>query len=101
VPREENSREREQREKSHGLYGVLEEAAHWFQTQLRRHPEKDRAVDYLRGRGLSGEVARDFALGYAPPGWDNLLKALGGAEDKRKLLLDAGMLIERPEENRL
>jgi DNA primase len=32
-------------------------------------------VDYLKGRGLSGVIARDFGLGFAPPGWDNLLKA--------------------------
>src|SRR5690606_10885139 len=55
------------------------------------------AVDYLKSRGLSGEIARDFALGYAPPGWDNLLKGFGGDEQRRGLLLEAGLLVENPD----
>src|SRR5690606_32279186 len=50
--------------------------------------------------GLSGEVARDFALGYAPPGWDNLLKALSNTPDHQAKLLEAGLLIENPNNQR-
>lgn len=75
------------------LYEVLLKADRDYQEQLRRHALRARAVDYLRSRGLTGEIARRFSLGYAPPGWDHLLGALGGDGDKNRLLIDAGLLI--------
>ncbi len=77
------------------LYPLLEQAAALFRQQLREHPQARRAVDYLRGRGLSGEVAARFGLGFAPPGWDFLLKQLGQHPDARTLLERAGLVIER------
>tara|TARA_R100000005_G_scaffold91531_1_gene63943 strand:- start:2928 stop:4775 length:1848 start_codon:yes stop_codon:yes gene_type:complete len=76
------------------LYALLEQAARYYQKQLRSHPEAHRAVDYLKRRGLTGEIAKRFDLGFAPPGWDNLLQALGASEEQRKLLLEAGMLVQ-------
>ena len=76
------------------LYALLESAARFYQHALRTHPSAGRAVDYLKGRGLSGEIARNFGLGFAPPGWDNLLKALGEGEEARQQLLDTGMLVK-------
>ncbi len=75
------------------LLSLLEEAAVFYQRALRGHPAAERAVDYLRGRGLSGEIARDFGLGFAPPGWDNLLKALGTDEPRRDRLLATGLVV--------
>ncbi|HSS62851.1 MAG TPA: DNA primase [Gammaproteobacteria bacterium] len=77
------------------LYEVLERASRFFQRQLRVHPEKSRAVDYLKSRGLSGEIAAEFMLGFAPPGWDNLIEALGGTAEELKLLARAGLVIQR------
>ena len=74
-----------------GLYDVLEKAAQAYQGWLRQHPQRDRAVDYLRQRGVSGEIARRFGIGFAPPGWDNLLKALGEPERLKR----AGLVVER------
>ena len=54
-------------------------------------------MEYLKGRGLSGVIARDFGLGFAPPGWDNLMKHLGGDALQQKALIDAGLLIENAE----
>jgi DNA primase len=79
------------------LYEVLEEASRFFQRQLRAHPQRSRAVDYLKSRGLSGEIAAEFKLGFAPPGWDNLAQALGGTADRLKLLMRAGLIIQRSE----
>ncbi|MFB4205539.1 DNA primase [wastewater metagenome] len=73
------------------LYRVLERAGECYRRWLRRHPDRDRAVDYLRRRGLSGEIAARYALGFAPPGWDNLLRELG----ERDNLARAGLLVER------
>jgi DNA primase len=100
VPREESTVAHNAREKNLELLEVLQESARWYQTQLRNHPDKGRAVDYLKSRGLSGEIARDFALGYAPPGWNNLMDAVGTDESKKKALLNAGMLIENTDNNK-
>ncbi len=77
-----------------GLYPVLEDAAAWFRRQLREHARGPIAVAYLKERGLDGETAAAFALGYAPPGWDGLLQALGGRHDPERLLA-AGLIIRR------
>ena len=77
------------------LYDTLEKAARFFAQQLRQHPQAPRAVDYLRGRGVSGEVAAGFGLGYAPAGWDNLLRTLGGDDSAVRLLRGAGLITEQ------
>jgi DNA primase len=77
------------------LYEMLDRAASYFSQQLRQHPQAPQAVDYLRGRGLSGEIAAGFRIGYAPPGWDNLLQALGDDENRIRLLRDTGLITEQ------
>ena len=77
------------------LFEILDRAANYFSQQLRQHPQAPQAVDYLRSRGLSGEIAAGFRIGYAPPGWDNLLQALGGDDNKVRLLRDAGLITEQ------
>ena len=62
-----------------GLYDMLQRVQSFMLNNLRHHPE---AVEYLKGRGLSGEVCRDFDIGYAPAGWDGLIKQLGADEPK-------------------
>ena len=89
VPREENN---QTSGKSQGelqpLFDALTKASTYFQQQLTKHPT---AIDYLKQRGLTGEIARDFLLGYAPDGWDNLLKTLSPGIDQPRLL-EAGLL---------
>ena len=97
IPREDSGRGAGQpsAESTHRpLYALLERAARFYQHALRTHTQAGRAVDYLKGRGLSGEVARSFGLGFAPPGWDNLLQALGDGDQQRQQLLDTGMLVK-------
>ncbi|MBQ2697665.1 MAG: DNA primase, partial [Clostridia bacterium] len=68
--------DRESRERAAQRADVLEmntEAARWFHAQLRANPA---AVRYLSGRGLTEKTILHFGLGYAPEGWDNLLKHL-------------------------
>jgi len=100
VPREASAFQ-EQPQQKKNIYTILEKAAAYYQQQLKEHPQKQRAVDYLKARGLSGEIARDFDIGYAPPGWDNLLNHLGQSDEDRQLLIDGGMLIEKEGENKL
>jgi DNA primase len=77
------------------LYELLELAIQFYQRQLREHPQAARAVDYLKGRGVTGEVAARFELGYAPPGWDSVLAELGKSEQARERLSKAGMIVQR------
>jgi len=76
------------------LFALLEQVSLFYQQQLRTHPQARRAVDYLKSRGLTGEIAKQFHLGFAPPGWDNLQNALGAGGAQRDLLLSAGMLVK-------
>ncbi|MCC5811285.1 MAG: DNA primase [Ectothiorhodospiraceae bacterium] len=91
VPREARQ---DQTPQTRGLHEVLSAAERTYRKWLRTHPDRERAVDYLRKRGLSGEIAARFGIGFAPPGWDNLLKAIGKPEN-RSQLLQAGMLAEK------
>ena len=76
-------------------YALLERVAGYYQEQLRAHPEAGRAVEYLKQRGLTGEIAARFAIGYAPPGWENLATALAADNTVNKQLLELGLTIER------
>ena len=73
------------------LYDVLESASTFYQNQLKSSPE---AIDYLKKRGLSGEISRYFEIGYAPPGWDRLSKDLATDDHRKSLLKRGGMLSE-------
>jgi DNA primase len=75
------------------LYEAMEKATRLYESLLRTHPTRGRVVDYLKHRGLSGEIARDFRLGFAPEGWDNLMATLSSEEDVEHALT-AGLLIE-------
>ena len=82
------------------LYSILTEADRFFRQQLRVNQAAGPAVEYLKGRGLSGQIAAQFGVGYAPPGWDNLLKSSGTDPAKIRLLDESGMVITKPEEKK-
>jgi DNA primase len=83
----------------HDHYSLLEKVEQFYRGQLRQHPQAGRAVEYLKARGLSGEIAQTFGLGYAPPGWDNLLKHLAD-EHSRQLALELGLLVKKDDGSR-
>lgn len=74
------------------LYDLLEECRQFYSWQLRHHANAQEAVNYLKNRGLSGEVAAAYQLGYSPPGWDNLLKQIGKTPQRIEQLIETGML---------
>ncbi len=93
VPQSEFSRN--QKQNFAPLYAQLERAQSYFARQLREHPAASKAVDYLKLRGVSGEVAASFGIGFAPPGWDNITKALGQDDANRRSLEQVGVLIAK------
>ena len=77
------------KEKETDLYAVLEKAMDFYRGELKKSP---RAIDYLKGRGLTGEIAAKFRIGYAPDDWQGLK---GVFEDYSKsFLVEAGLVIE-------
>lgn len=72
-----------------GLFEIMEKASDWFQSQLKAHPP---AVDYLKQRGLTGDICLEYGIGYAPAGWDGMMKALGGDDTRDGLLRRGGLL---------
>ena len=98
IPREESGRSHKPRQPTDSpLYPLLTAAADFYRQALKSHPARKAAVDYLKGRGLTGEIARDFGLGFAPPGWDNLYKHLSSDTLQQKAMIDAGLLVENAE----
>ncbi|NMZ56013.1 DNA primase [Pseudomonas lundensis] len=98
IPREESGRSHKPRQPTDSpLYPLLTAAADFYRQALKSHPARRAAVDYLKGRGLTGEIARDFGLGFAPPGWDNLYKHLSSDTLQQKAMIDAGLLVENAE----
>ncbi len=83
-----------ERPSSEPVLDILERANRFYRRQLRQHPQAPRAVDYLRSRGVSGEIAAAFQLGFAPAGWDNLVKGLA-TQATGELMVRAGLAARR------
>lgn len=91
---QDRARAAEQRERQNTLTDVLEKAAEAYRRQLKESP---RAVEYLKGRGLSGAVARQFGLGYAPAGWRSLASVFPRYDDP--LLVESGLVIHNQDDD--
>jgi DNA primase len=79
---------------SNDLYELLANVTQFYQAELRKSAY---AIDYLKQRGVSGTIARDFCIGFSPPGWDHVLQAFGKTPALKQQLSDAGMLIKKEE----
>ncbi|RDI41526.1 DNA primase [Aquicella lusitana] len=76
------------------LYELMKEAAAYYYDQMR---QSKRAIQYLKQRGISGAIARQFSLGYALPGWSHVLDTFGKTEADKKRLLETGLVIKKNE----
>ena len=94
IPREARA-VRDQPDTTGPLLDALSQADRFFRRMLREHPQAPAAVDYLKRRGLSGEIAADFGLGFAPDGWDNLIKAVAANDAARDALITAGLAVKK------
>ncbi len=73
------------------MFTLLDEIGAWYREQLRATPT---AAAYLKQRGLSGEICARFGIGYAPAGWDPLLKRFGGDDTRFRQLAETGMIVD-------
>jgi DNA primase len=78
-----------------GLLEILQRASDYYRAQLKT---SDRAIEYLKGRGLSGKIAARFQIGYAPSGWQNLEVVFDDYQAEG--LKTAGLVIENDQGRR-
>ena len=93
VPREENTHQTsDKKEDLHSLYQLMGQTAEFYVQQLRTSDEGKKAVEYLKARGINGDCANEFLLGYAPNEW----KALANTFD-HSALIKAGLIVNKEE----
>lgn len=83
-----------ERHKRQSLYHLLEGLSQFYRQSL-QHSQAKSAQHYLSQRGLSETVIEQFAIGYAPAGWDNALKRFGQQAEDKQSLIEAGMLVTK------
>jgi len=98
VPREENGSGKSTQSTyvdRKDLYQLMADITIFYQQQLRSHKKSKQVIDYLKGRGLTGKTVKDFKIGYAPDGWDEVRKRFAVSHELEKQLIDTGMLIAK------
>jgi DNA primase len=91
IPREGGAAEGPERHLD-DLYALMAAVDQHYRESLR---DSERGKDYLKMRGLVGETAARYHLGFAPPGWDGVLRKFGATDAGRQALLTTGLVIER------
>ncbi|MED5524767.1 MAG: DNA primase [Pseudomonadota bacterium] len=93
VPREAQGPQRNAKaqERREDAYALMQSIQHQYYQNLKEHPA---AVDYLKGRGLSGDIVKQFGIGFVPDEWDSVLKKFGTSFERQQLLMDTGMLVQ-------
>jgi len=86
-------------EQAVALTEVMQKATNWYQESLKKN---QRAIQYLKNRGLSGDIAKRYGIGYANDDWQNLEKVFGsyGQDTIAKSLVEAGLIIQGESEGR-
>ena len=95
VPQETRDENRPAQKEVVGLQESLQQAAQYYKAELKK---SQRAIDYLKARGLSGQVAAKFQMGYAPAGWQNLQSVFPQYESEA--LTTAGLVVENEQGRR-
>ncbi|BDR35375.1 hypothetical protein PDY_24230 [Photobacterium damselae subsp. damselae] len=80
------------------IYNLLSSATRLYVNELKSNPQ---AIAYLKDRGLSGEVAKKFNIGFAPDNWDFLKLRLGTDETAIEYLETSGMLVVSDDRNKI
>ena len=83
---------RASRRRREGLFTLLDKTAELYRRELKN---SERGKEYFKKRGLTGDTAARFSLGYAPDAWDCVLQQFGASEADRLKLLQVGLVIER------
>jgi DNA primase len=77
------------------LLQLVADANRWFKEQLRQHADAAKAITYLKNRGITGEIAARFEIGFAPDGWENFTATAAEQPERLALMLKAGLVASR------
>ncbi|GLX77705.1 DNA primase [Thalassotalea insulae] len=101
VPREQNNQspaqikqQQQAYQQKQDDYALMADISRFYQQQLKVAEDKAVAVDYLKGRGLSGQIAKKFGIGYISDQWDNMMRAFAKNSHVTQQLIDLGMAIQ-------
>jgi DNA primase len=75
-------------------YELMNQVSRFYQQQLKTATDKETAIAYLKGRGLSGEVVKRFSIGYISDAWDGMMKVFSPQGKANQQLVDLGMAIQ-------
>jgi len=76
-------------------YDLMIHTARFYQHQLKHHANSAAVIDYVKGRGLSGETVKKFMVGYAPSEWDGLCLQLGRNKEQKEQLVELKLASEK------
>ncbi|KTF10784.1 DNA primase [Pseudoalteromonas sp. 10-33] len=76
-------------------YDLMLHTARFYQHQLKHHANSAAVIDYVKGRGLSGETVKKFMVGYAPSEWDGLCLQLGRNKEQKEQLVELKLASEK------
>ena len=79
---------------SNKLYELLESITEYYTNELKNNKNTNNIINYIKKRNINNETRVEFELGFAPPGWDNLVSNFGKSKETIKLLVDAGVIIK-------
>ncbi len=82
----------EQKRSDHEL---MLQAARFYGHQLKHHNNSKKVIEYVKGRGLSGETVKKYLIGYAPPEWDGLCKTFSRTKEQKQQLVDLKLATEK------
>jgi len=101
VPREDSGAEKKSaqqysidKQKKLDYYELMEQVTTYFCQQLQSNKNSAQVIEYLKMRGLSGEIAKRFSIGYAPDDWQEVKDKFGRGSERENQLLETGVLIK-------
>jgi len=100
VPREQSSQpfnkvaSQQKKQQLENDFELMEKAAQFFQQQLKRHPNSEKVITYLKDRGLSGAIVKSWEIGYAPPEWQALADTLGTSPERIQQCIDLKIMTQ-------
>ncbi len=75
-------------------YELLEQIAKFYLQNLKTHDDSKQVIEYLKNRGLTGEIVKKFSIGYSADSWDGMMSMFGKSTQASSQLVDLGMAIQ-------
>lgn len=90
----EQRRQQQAHKQKQGDYELLAKISQFYQRNISQHADSKKVIDYLKSRGLSGEVVKQFGIGYSADSWDDMMNAFAKNKQTSNQLVELGMAIQ-------